>query len=127
MKLSFFGAARQVTGSCYCLEAGGVRLLIDCGMYQERAYLSRNWEPLPIPPESVDTLLLTHAHLDHSGLIPKIVRDGFTGRILTTKASAELADIILTDSGHIAQTGGEIQELAEFDHPLGHCQAQPTA
>ncbi len=103
MKLSFFGAARQVTGSCYCLEAGGVRLLIDCGMYQERAYLSRNWEPLPVPPESVDTLLLTHAHLDHSGLIPKLVRDGFTGRILTTSASAELAEIILTDSGHIQE------------------------
>ena len=103
MKLSFFGAARQVTGSCYLLEAGGLRVLVDCGMYQERAYLARNWEPLPAAPDSVDFLLLTHAHLDHSGLIPKLVGDGFAGPILATPASVELAEIILTDAGHIQE------------------------
>ncbi len=103
MKLRFLGAARQVTGSCYLLEAAGLRLLIDCGMYQERAFLERNWESLPVAPDSVDFLLLTHAHLDHCGLIPKLVGDGFSGPILTTPASTELAEIILTDAGHIQE------------------------
>jgi metallo-beta-lactamase family protein len=103
MKLSFLGAARQVTGSCYLLEAGGLRILVDCGMYQERAYLERNWERLPASPATLDYLLLTHAHLDHSGLIPKLVGDGFAGPIVTTAASAELAEIILTDAGKIQE------------------------
>ncbi|MCP4246259.1 MAG: MBL fold metallo-hydrolase [bacterium] len=103
MKLRFLGATRQVTGSCYLLEAGGLRLLIDCGLFQEREFQGRNWEPSPASPQTVDALLLTHAHLDHSGLIPKLVRDGFAGRILTTAASKELAAIILTDAGKIQE------------------------
>jgi metallo-beta-lactamase family protein len=72
-------------------------------MYQERAYLSRNWEPLPVPSDRVDAILLTHAHLDHAGLIPKLVRDGFSGRVLATAASRDLAEIVLTDAGHIQE------------------------
>lgn len=101
MKLQFLGANRQVTGSQYYLRAGRTRLLIDCGMFQERQYLDRNWEPLPVPPREIDAVLLTHAHLDHCGLIPKLVRDGFRGKIYTTSASADLAEIILRDSAHI--------------------------
>ncbi|MCH7814461.1 MAG: MBL fold metallo-hydrolase, partial [Planctomycetes bacterium] len=103
MKLRFLGATRQVTGSCYRLEAGGLRLLIDCGLFQEREFRGRNWDPLPASPETLDALLLTHAHLDHSGLIPKLVRDGFAGRILTTDASKDLAAIILADAGKIQE------------------------
>jgi metallo-beta-lactamase family protein len=103
MKLRFLGATRQVTGSSHCLEAGGLRILIDCGMFQERAYLARNWEPFPVSPRDVDYVLLTHAHVDHCGLIPKLVRDGFAGRILCTGASRDLAEIILEDSGHIQE------------------------
>jgi metallo-beta-lactamase family protein len=101
VKLQFLGANRQVTGSQYYLRVGQTRLLIDCGMFQERQYLDRNWEPLPVPPREIDALLLTHAHLDHCGLIPKLVRDGFRGKIYTTAASADLAEIILRDSAHI--------------------------
>lgn len=101
MRLQFLGANRQVTGSQYYLRAGQTRLLIDCGMFQERPYLDRNWEALPVPPREIDALLLTHAHLDHCGLIPKLVREGFRGRIFTTSASSDLAEIILRDSAHI--------------------------
>ncbi len=110
MKLTFLGAARQVTGSCYLLEAGRLRLLIDCGLYQERSFLSRNWEPLPIAARSIDYLLLTHAHLDHSGLIPKLVRDGFAKRILSTPASRDLAEIILMDAAHIQEEDAEFKK-----------------
>jgi len=101
MKLHFLGAVRQVTGSRYCLEAAGLRLLIDYGMFQERSFLERNWEPCPLPPKGVDFLLLTHAHLDHAGLIPKLVREGFHNPILTTAASADVTKILLLDSGRI--------------------------
>ncbi|MBE3112303.1 MAG: MBL fold metallo-hydrolase [Acidobacteria bacterium] len=103
MKLAFFGAARQVTGSCYYVEANGLRILIDCGLYQERPYLERNWSPLPVPPADIDFILLTHAHLDHSGLIPTVVRDGFAGTILTTAATADLVAIALMDAAKIQE------------------------
>jgi metallo-beta-lactamase family protein len=103
MKITFLGAARQVTGSCYYLEAGGMKVLIDCGLHQERTFLDRNWNPLPIPLDKVDLLLLTHAHLDHSGLIPKIVRDGFSGTILATEATTDLLSIALMDSARIQE------------------------
>jgi metallo-beta-lactamase family protein len=103
MKLAFFGAARQVTGSCYFVEANGLRLLVDCGLHQERPYLERNWLPLPVPPEDIDFILLTHAHLDHSGLIPTVVRDGFAGTILTTAATADLLAIALMDAAKIQE------------------------
>jgi len=103
MQLTFLGAAREVTGSCYLLETGGLRVLVDCGLYQERPYLERNWDPFPVPPETVDRLLLTHAHLDHSGLIPKLVREGFSGTILATAATADLLAIALLDSARIQE------------------------
>ena len=101
MRLQFLGANRQVTGSSYLLEAGGLRLLIDCGLFQERAFLARNWNPFPVPPRGIDFLLLTHVHLDHSGLIPKLVKEGFSHPILTTSASAELLRIMLMDAARI--------------------------
>jgi len=101
MRLRFIGAAGQVTGSCYLLEAAGRRILVDCGAYQERPSLDRNWDPFPVDPASVDTLLLTHAHVDHSGLIPKFVRDGYRGRILATSATGDLLPIVLLDAARI--------------------------
>jgi metallo-beta-lactamase family protein len=103
MKLAFFGAARQVTGSCYYVEANGLRLLVDCGIYQERPFLERNWVDFPVPPQNLDYILLTHAHLDHSGLIPKVVREGFEGTILTTAATSDLLSIALMDSAKIQE------------------------
>jgi metallo-beta-lactamase family protein len=103
VKLHFLGAIRQVTGSRYCLEAGGLRLLIDCGLFQERDFLGRNWETCPIPAGTIDHVLLTHAHLDHGGLLPKLVREGFRGPILATGATRDLAEIVLKDSAHIQE------------------------
>ena len=100
-KVKFEGAAQNVTGSRYIVEANGKRLLIDCGLYQEREFQSRNWDPFPVPPESIDKVLLTHAHLDHCGYLPKLVREGFDGEILCTGATADIAEIVLLDSAHI--------------------------
>jgi metallo-beta-lactamase family protein len=103
LRLRFLGAAGQVTGSCFLLETGGQRLLVDCGTFQERPTLDRNWEPFPVPPDSVDAVLLTHAHIDHSGLLPKLVKEGFEGRIITTAATADLLSILLMDSARIQE------------------------
>ncbi|MFC1565876.1 MBL fold metallo-hydrolase RNA specificity domain-containing protein [Candidatus Neomarinimicrobiota bacterium] len=101
IKLSFFGAAKNVTGSRYLLEANNTRTLIDCGMYQERDYRDRNWEPFPVDPSTIDTVLLTHAHVDHCGFLPKLVKDGFIGDIFCTSATAEIAEIVLMDSAKL--------------------------
>jgi metallo-beta-lactamase family protein len=101
VKLQLLGATRQVTGSQYYVEADETRILVDCGMFQEREYLGRNWEPSPVPPAKIDAVLLTHAHLDHCGLAPKLVREGFRGPIMATAASADLAALVLRDSAEI--------------------------
>jgi metallo-beta-lactamase family protein len=107
IRLSFLGACRGVTGSRFRVEANDVRLLVDCGLYQERQFQSRNWEPFPVPPQSLDAVLLTHAHLDHCGLLPKLVREGFNKPIYCTAATAELAEIILLDSAKIQEQDAE--------------------
>ncbi|CAE7672290.1 unnamed protein product [Symbiodinium necroappetens] len=101
MQLQFLGANRQVTGSRYVLRAADRTIMIDCGMFQEREHLSRNWDPSPVPPGEVDALLLTHAHLDHCGLIPRFVAEGYSGPILATPATIDLATIVLEDSAQI--------------------------
>jgi metallo-beta-lactamase family protein len=101
IKLTFLGAAQSVTGSCYLVESENFRFLVDCGLYQEREFKRRNWKPFPIPPETLDCVLLTHAHLDHSGLLPKLVREGFRGSIYCVAATAEIAEIMLLDSAKI--------------------------
>jgi metallo-beta-lactamase family protein len=107
IKLSFLGAAQNVTGSRYMVEANGQRLLVDCGLYQERDLRGRNWDPFPIRPESIDAVLLTHAHLDHCGLLPKLVREGFAGKIYCTDATSEIAQIVLLDSAHLQEEDAE--------------------
>ncbi|MHC4658023.1 MAG: MBL fold metallo-hydrolase RNA specificity domain-containing protein [Planctomycetota bacterium] len=107
IKLKFLGAAQNVTGSRHLLEANGVRVLIDCGLYQERQFRERNWDPFPTPPDSIDAVLLTHAHLDHCGLLPKLAREGFKGKIYCTAATAEIAKIILLDSAHLQEEDAE--------------------
>ncbi len=110
VSISFLGAARNVTGSRYLVQTSGKRILIDCGFYQERQFQDRNWDPFPVPANSIDAVLLTHAHLDHCGLIPKLVKEGFDGPIYCTPATAEIARIIMLDSAKIQQEDAEYKK-----------------
>ncbi len=102
--LQFLGAAGTVTGSRYLLEAGGERLMIDCGLFQgEKELRLRNWSPFPVDPSSIQWLVLTHAHLDHTGYIPRFINEGFRGQILATSATVDLARLLLPDSGHLQE------------------------
>lgn len=105
MKLSFFGADQCVTGSCHCLEVGGKRILIDCGLQQGRDEVDNR--SLPFAPGSIDYVLITHAHIDHSGRVPMLIKNGFQGRILTTRLTAQLMSIMLQDSAHIQESDAE--------------------
>ncbi len=108
MKIKFFGAAKTVTGSCYGIQTNDMNILIDCGIFQgTRDNEQRNVEPFPFTPSEIHYVLLTHAHLDHSGLIPKLVRDGFEGRILATPATVDLCGVVLLDSAHIQERDAE--------------------
>jgi metallo-beta-lactamase family protein len=101
--LKFLGAAQNVTGSRHLLECDGHRILIDCGLYQERDLQGRNWEDFGFVPADLSAVLLTHAHLDHCGLIPKLVKEGFKGKVYCTPATAELAKIVMMDAGKLQE------------------------
>ncbi|WP_339929591.1 MBL fold metallo-hydrolase [uncultured Brevundimonas sp.] len=102
------GGAGTVTGSKHLLESDGRRILVDCGLFQGLKKLrEQNWDPFPIKPSSIDAVVLTHAHLDHSGYLPKLVKDGFRGPILASAATRDVAEIILRDSGHIQEKDAE--------------------
>jgi metallo-beta-lactamase family protein len=104
LSLSFLGGAGTVTGSRFLLANGDRRILVDCGLFQGLKQLRlRNWASFPVSPQAIDAVLLTHAHLDHSGYVPALVRDGFTGNIHTSAATKDLADILLPDSGHLQE------------------------
>ena len=103
IKLHFLGAAGNVTGSSYMIEANGKRLLVDCGLYQERKLVDRNWAPFPVDPATIDGVVITHAHLDHSGLLPKFVREGYKGNIYGTSPTMDMAAIVARDSAHIQE------------------------
>ena len=107
MKLTFFGAAHAVTGSCHCLEVNGKKILIDCGLQQGRDEHDDN--ALDFAPNYIDYVLVTHAHIDHSGRIPLLVKQGFSGRILTTGLTAQLMSIMLRDSAHIQESDAQWQ------------------
>jgi metallo-beta-lactamase family protein len=102
--LTFLGATRTVTGSRFLLDIDGTRILVDCGLFQGLKELRlRNWEPLPVPVSSIHAVVLTHAHVDHSGYLPRLVAQGFSGRIFCTAGTADLCRIVLPDAGRIAE------------------------
>jgi metallo-beta-lactamase family protein len=117
MKLSFHGADRDVTGSCHMVECAGRRILIDCGMYQGgRELAEENGEPFGFDPATIDVVLLTHAHLDHCGRLPLLVKRGFHGEVVTTAATRELARLVVLDAAHLQEE--------EARHRAGHAQGQ---
>jgi metallo-beta-lactamase family protein len=121
VNLTCLGAARTVTGSKHLLEVDGHRLLVDCGMFQGRRDLrDRNWQPLPVRPDSIEAVVLTHAHLDHCGLLPRLVAQGFKGRIFCTPATAELTKVVLADAAKLQE------EDAERANRKGYTKHQPA-
>src|SRR6266850_7846995 len=104
IKLTFLGAARTVTGSKYLVESNGTRVMVDAGLFQGLKELrERNWTQFPVPVDSIDAIVLTHAHLDHCGYLPRLVANGFQGRIFCTPATHELCTLVLPDSARIQE------------------------
>ncbi len=119
--LTFLGAAETVTGSRYLVQTPSTKLLIDCGLFQGfKSLRLRNWEPFPVEPAAIDKVLLTHAHLDHSGYVPALVRSGFSGEILMTEGTFELCKIMWADSAYL------LQEDAERANLKGYSKHQPA-
>jgi len=104
VSLQFLGASRTVTGSKYLIKHKDKKVLVDCGLFQGRKELrNRNWQSFPIPTNEIDAVVLTHAHLDHTGYLPRIVKQGFSGPIYCTEPTAELTKYILLDSAHLQE------------------------
>ena len=114
-KITFLGATGTVTGSKYLLEADGKRIMIDCGMFQGLKELRlRNWEDFPVDPTSIDTVILTHAHIDHTGYLPKLVQMGFKGTVFATPATTDLSMIMLPDSAHLQEEDAKYANKKQF-------------
>ncbi|OGL45235.1 MAG: hypothetical protein A2W05_01665 [Candidatus Schekmanbacteria bacterium RBG_16_38_10] len=113
--LTFLGAAGTVTGSRFLLEAEGKKILVDCGLFQGlKENRLKNWDPFPVEPSKIDCVLLTHAHIDHSGYLPRLCKQGFAGRIYCTKATYDLCKFMLSDSGHLQEEDAYWANKREF-------------
>ena len=121
MEITFLGATGTVTGSKYLVTSGSQKILVDCGLFQGYKQLRlRNWEPFPVAPKSIDAVVLTHAHIDHSGYLPLMVKNGFTGKVYCTEATRDLCAILLPDSGHLQE------EDAAYANQRGYSKHTPA-
>ena len=107
IKITFLGASKNVTGSRYLVKANGFKFLVDCGLHQERELKARDWAPFPFYPRNIDAVLLTHAHLDHCGYLPKLVKEGFANSIYCTSATADITAVMLMDAAHLQMQDAE--------------------
>ena len=107
IEITFLGAAQNVTGSRYLVQANDFNFLVDCGLYQERDLRARDWAPFPVSPYTIDAVLLTHAHLDHCGYLPKLVKGGFNSSIYCTSATADITEVMLMDAAHLQMQDAE--------------------
>src|SRR4026208_1794030 len=123
--IRFCGATHTVAGSCYLLQTRSGRFLIDCGLFQGQKTLKElNYQPFPFNPADVDVVLLTHAHIDHSGLLPKLAKGGFRGSILATRGTIDLCSYMLPDAGSIQES--EVRTLNRRNAARGHAEASPN-
>ena len=121
MNIHFLGATGTVTGSKYLVSGGSKKILIDCGLFQGFKQLRlRNWEPLPVDPQTINAVVLTHAHIDHSGYLPLLAKNGLKGRVYCTHATRDLCEILLPDSGHLQE------EEAEYANRHGFSKHKPA-
>src|SRR4029079_10769666 len=121
--LTFLGAARTVTGSKYLIEHDGVRVLVDCGLFQGlKSLRDRNWEDFPVPADSITAVVLTHAHLDHVGYLPRLVAAGFRGRAFCTAGTQDLCRLVLPDSGRIQEEDARQANKHKYNR---HASAMP--
>ena len=121
MRITFLGATKTVTGSKFLLSVGNKKILVDCGLFQGLKELRlRNWSKFPIDPHLIDTVVLTHAHIDHSGYLPLLVKNGFSGKILCSDATKELCNVLLPDSGYLQE------EEAKFANKYGYTKHKPA-
>lgn len=113
MRLTFFGGVGEVSGANYLLESGGTKIIVDCGLHQGNVFSEKhNWEPFPYDPREISAVLVTHAHIDHTGLLPRLLRDGFEGKIYSTGPTRDFAELLLLDSEHIL-----FQEAERYGKP----------
>jgi metallo-beta-lactamase family protein len=115
LRISFLGGAGTVTGSKYLVESNGCRILVDCGLFQGfKALRLKNWAPFPVDPASIDAVVLTHAHIDHSGYLPLLIKNGCKAKVYCTAATADLCDILLPDAGHLQEKDAEFANRHGF-------------
>src|SRR3954454_4739395 len=106
--IQFLGAAGTVTGSKHLINSGDLQVLVDCGLFQgKKEWRERNWTDIPIPAREIDAVILTHAHLDHCGWIPRLYKEGYRGKIYATPATIDLCGVVLPDSGHLQEEEAE--------------------